>query len=485
MKANYFLLRSLSPVHIGCDEAFEISSYTFDGGENKLKLFDLQQLFRDEQFREQFSTIASRGSIDSLGDIARFLKKIDGPVLKTISASKAIFDHYNSIIADRERSKQGLKQFSIGRTSYQRHDLRAYVPGSSIKGALRTAFLNQLADKSSKIDNIKDIEGELLGGKFSTDPFRGVKVSDFMPVGHLPTRIAYAVNRKKNTTHGVDGKGMSTILEFIEPGALFLGSVQFLADRSAEFSVPVKADNLFKASSNFYKKQQKREHRELDSASLNPFEMEVHEGECLLRVGRHSGFECVTIEKHCQLNPKGGKGRDSGRWGSPKKSASTFWLSSPAKMPDSYRDLLPCGWVVLKPLSDEEYEALKTKEEKWLVEQEERKEEEQKRRASEQKRQREAEEEKKRRLEEEAQKAAQRASLPPEQQKIARFGDADVTENEVTEIFKELDSFEAEDQKRCAEALKRYWVANAKWDGGGLSKKQKAKISKIKAILDE
>ena len=59
--------------------------------------------------------------------------------------------------------RQELNQFSISRTAYNPYNNLPYIPGSSIKGALRTAYLSKLATDMSikgRKDRAKDLEVE-------------------------------------------------------------------------------------------------------------------------------------------------------------------------------------------------------------------------------------------------------------------------------------------------------------------------------------
>ena len=64
----------------------------------------------------------------------------------------------------------------IERTSAS-HNQKPYLPGSSLKGAIRTAILNHLAQSNF---NANGREDRLLGGSFETDPLRLLKISDAM-----------------------------------------------------------------------------------------------------------------------------------------------------------------------------------------------------------------------------------------------------------------------------------------------------------------
>jgi hypothetical protein len=90
-----------------------------------------------------------------------------------------------------------------------------------------------------------------------------------------------------------------------------------------------------------------------------------------------------------------------------------------------------------------------------------------------------------RKREEEAKRKAELEAMSPEERLVAEIMTLDVTENRVVEIFGQLDQFSPEHQQKFAAAFKDYWVANGKWTKKDCSKKQWAKVQKIKAILSD
>lgn len=63
--------------------------------------------------------------------------------------------------------------------------------------------------------------------------------------------------------------------------------------------------------------------------------------------------------------------------------------------------------------------------------------------------------------------------------------DNDEKERIATELYNNFDSLEKEEQLKCAKALKASWESMGKWSGKDISKKQKAKVEKIKKFLDQ
>ncbi|HDP26016.1 MAG TPA: hypothetical protein ENN34_11310, partial [Deltaproteobacteria bacterium] len=71
-----FHIRTLSPVHLGCDEDYEPIGFVIDEGKNTLVSFDplnfLTSLSSNE--RDRFAAICRKGTVESLLDVYRFMK---------------------------------------------------------------------------------------------------------------------------------------------------------------------------------------------------------------------------------------------------------------------------------------------------------------------------------------------------------------------------------------------------------------------------
>jgi len=194
---------------------------------------------------------------------------------------------------------------------------------------------------------MSELEEKLLKYKsLNEEPFRLVKVSDFMPIGDINRKVMYAVDIKKKPGQP---PGAYQIVEAIMPGALFWGSIQVdEAISGSGINKPVKLAELKGSARNFYGGEKKRETVELLNAGCPAFDS-GDDGTIPLRLGRHSGAECVTIEGHRSIwimNLK--KTLDH---------ATTFWLASDDKRPETNDNLIPFGWVELVNISDTEFDA--------------------------------------------------------------------------------------------------------------------------------
>lgn len=316
--------------------------------------------------KEHLSDICRKGTIASLLELSKFMhgKKVEGYRTKLC---QGFVEHHKQNIAMRTNNErqiqQELNKFTIFRTAFHEHINTPYIPGSAIKGALRTAYLNALAkiDKSVRYDNpqrnrhaAQDLEKGLLRyDRLEKDPFRLLKVSDFIPV-EATTRIIYAVNEKKKPSK-FSARGPYQILEVIEKGSVFTGTIT-VEDRhtkEADIKRPFALDALLKSALLFYGNEKQREDNELNAADLPSLKIGKLEGAVPLRIGRHSGAESITIEGHRDIKILGNRGQKSFS----KTGATTFWLASDVQKNWKKEQLQPFGWVALGEISEEMYKS--------------------------------------------------------------------------------------------------------------------------------
>ena len=349
-------LRTLAPIHIGCDEVYEPICFVMDESSGNMTVFDteifLESLNASE--RKEFSDICKEGSIASILKIYKFISK-HKPQGREIMVSPGLLGHYKRTLAlpinDERKLKNELNRFSIARTSFLPTTDRPYIPGSAIKGAFRTAYLNFLARSGQTGQaprHAGELEKGLMGGSFSSDPFRFLKISDFMPVGAVETKVVYAINEKKKTSQ-FDARGPYQILEVIPAGAIFKGTLSIdFPIRKDQIAKILTSEVLFSCAGDFFRNERKREEETLRGinvqANINS-EPNAH----LLRLGRHSGAESLTIEKFRNIKIMKGRGEQP----SYGQTSTTVWLASPYDKKQPQQKLEPFGWVELVKASSE------------------------------------------------------------------------------------------------------------------------------------
>ncbi|MBI4843634.1 MAG: type III-A CRISPR-associated RAMP protein Csm5 [Nitrospirae bacterium] len=313
--------------------------------------------------REDFS---KRCASESMVEVYKFINSNKALVsgVREVDISKALIDHYSDALRQNRMNK-----FILNKTAFNPHDNSPYIPGSSLKGAIRTAHLSVLASERQnpivnfwEISNILSeqdlrnplftykqigkqrlsnlLEKGLLGihkskDPFSDDPFRLVKVSDLLPADDVRTKIIYAVCKSKSDPARqtrADKGDLYQMLEIIQPGSTFEGSIT--------------GNNIDKLLSNSHDVY--RANRETDlhkSPWLKTNNINI-DNPSLIRLGRHGGAEAVTIEGNRYIKIMQKKGE-------PDKfldHATTTWLASEEPRPASTTNLLPFGWAVLEVL---------------------------------------------------------------------------------------------------------------------------------------
>lgn len=192
------------------------------------------------------------------------------------------------------------------------------------------------------------LESELLGGTFAEDPFRMVKVSDFLPVGTPETHICFAVNKKKRSSK-YEAQGPNQILEVIQPGAIFEGVITIHSPESTaklqqKRAVPVSEEFLRQALA-FFAGELTNQESLLQGIGLSSNVRSKLNAHLPVRLGRHSGAEALTIEGARSIKIMGKRGEQAKYL----PNSSTLWFA--AETPKADSGLQPFGWVALEVLA--------------------------------------------------------------------------------------------------------------------------------------
>lgn len=355
-----YCLTASAPIHLGCDEVYEPMGFVMEEDRRQLVAFDPRTFFQElnPSDRRRLMDICRRGDLASLLEIYNFFRhrQVSGRV---VEVCPGLVEHYRDTLSlkpsDARKLQQELNKFIIARTAFLMEDGRPYIPGSAIKGVLRTAYLNHLA-QFKKFPTprghsaFRDLEKILLdGGAFDTDPFRMLKVSDFLPVGEAATRIMYAVNEKKKSSR-FQARGPFQILEVILPGTIFRGRITLEKPHpQAGIRTPLDHEILMKSAADFYRGENLREKQELIEIGIQASHAPPPEAGVQLRLGRHSGAEALTIEGHRIIKIMQAKGERPAYL----DQATTLWLAAEERRPTKKDALQPFGWAVLAPETPE------------------------------------------------------------------------------------------------------------------------------------
>jgi CRISPR-associated protein Csm5 len=512
----YIRITTASPLHIGCDEVYEPTSFVIDKERKELVSFDtarfLEQL--DGDALAKFSNICRQGTVVSLLELLRFMRdQADLAEGGRVAVPDGFLEHYEQTLSlssgDQRRVQQELNNFQISRTAFDPITGSACIPGSAIKGAIRTAVLNfrnggrkdpQFRGRSAG----RELQEHLLGFKFSqlhSDPFRLVKVSDFFPATEERRHIIYAVDRKKRPGPR-ESQAPYQILEAVEPGVAFFGTITIAhPDMDADIRKPVTGAEIIKALGSFYGAEKKREDLELGQLNANPATFpENGDTTFPLRIGRHSGAECLTVQGHRDIRIMQGKGNPSKNL----DHATTVWLAAQEKKPASNRGMAPFGWAVFETLDREAGDLCRLDTEKlraaFLESQKKRvlarKQREEELRAR-------LEEEKRLKAEQAAREEAEKAIIEARKEEWERMteDDRDLAcirnddaarqfrsndcEDPINTLWPKFNAAAAGHKEALAAAFKQRWQQEGRWTKKECSKKQWEKVQLVKQALGE
>lgn len=505
-------LHALSPLHIGCGEVYEPTSFWMDVATQSFVLFDPADLLRslgtDE--RRRFDAACSGTDLLAVMKLVRSLGA-KAPALARIPVPQDLVKRYEEVLSspakDQWGQKKVLNQFLLERTSFLPYGNLPYVPGSSLKGSIRTALLNHLqGGRSGHLDarRPRELEQELLQYRnFDMDPFRLLKVPDLLPALGFSTRVLFAHNVKKRGGD-VAGRGPVQYLETIQPGSRFEGVLRLDAPLpAAGIRLPLTLKDLVAAARQFYEHRFHREAEEMQQIGLHQqvenLERALAEARgrlgpsaVLVRVGRHSGAEALTLDGIRQIRIMTGPGKPA-RTGD---QATTLWLASESRDPARKEMLKAFGWAVLE-LAPVEPGATATGDAARVQARADRTGEVSAarhawRRAAaervamarelEERRSREAEEQNYRTAEE-ARRRAEWDELPEEERFVRTPALPTVTEQQVVGCYNKLDTLASPFKERLAAALRDYYQRVGKWDVKPKQEKQYNKVRKIQSIL--
>lgn len=382
-------ISTLSPVHIGCGEDYEPTNYVIY--QKKLHAFDPARLLTQLTPKERDELSRALDDKNPLLAAQRFFARYREPISEIASHNVPVVDSVNQFYESRfgkvaQREEQGkavINKLEIARSAFDLYSQLPLLPGSSLKGAIRTAVLEALRQKNAprtRFNQAKDMEKELLGGSFHTDPLRLLKVSDahFVPGTYTvknaagesqqrardPRRICFQVNRKKRPNQFATTGNVNTLIECVpaaQPRA-FTGSLSFEDKARRGANTPAAGldfAQVAKACNDFYVARFNAEAEVLADNNyvsdtwlknaktrLSPTgiwgKLIAENKGFLLRVGRHSGAESVTINAPRSIKILRGKGSPPDY----KPEATTLWLASDDK--DAQEKMQPFGWVFVQ-----------------------------------------------------------------------------------------------------------------------------------------
>lgn len=342
----------LSPVHIGTNKTWEPWEYFIDSSANKLHLFSTEDVLAklDDSSKQAFYELVEQDNITALRNfiVARARETVGVSNGKgAISVTPAIAKLYDEKIDDIRNQLLIQPMICMASTG------KAYLPGSSIKGAVRTAIVSALALQSGLPApkpfgrEVWEFESKVLKYRDAkADPFRAVKFADSY-LADDATFICHVYNIGKDR----DGVLKPTQIQLIHQVTHSLISAAAYQTR-CRFETELRLDvelmrqgnavsqrftleQIINCCRQFYLDKLNMEHTKFyEGSTLADYSDQLLRqtyapDECLIRVGRFSGVESVTLDEYRNPQPPG---RDKG-WGNSRNVADGQF---------------PMGWVKLK-----------------------------------------------------------------------------------------------------------------------------------------
>ena len=206
-------LTPLSPIHLGTGEDYEPTNYVIY--DNALYAFDPAQAELDDWQRQELLKLVRRiNAKNDMEGLVQIKSHIQKNAKHFIRGAYSISSTTNKLAEEYQELKDN--QFRIERTATNPHSHAPYIPGSALKGCLRTTLMEIRSEKQPPetyhLNNpLKEKREQQLYGdalleqyphnprrpEFSSDQLRLTKPSDLTANYDIFTHICYAVNRKK------------------------------------------------------------------------------------------------------------------------------------------------------------------------------------------------------------------------------------------------------------------------------------------------
>lgn len=388
-------LTPLSPIHIGSGTDIEPTNYVIE--DTTLFGFDPARATLPPALAKRLTQLGDNA--DLLGIQRFFLDNAEHFIPHAdalIPVAQGLADDY------RKRVGQVANQESNGNQVFNQLFIeravavlgKPYIPGTALKGVLRTAWLDALNDGNAvpqnEQRNASGLEKRIFGGDFASSPLRQLKPSDLMPVSNIARQILYAVNLKKDRILDSNGlerepRGVTTRKECILPGQYraFRGSLTLhpLGGRYQnavtpearfalhEISVLVRDVNTYHVprlvnelkvlndrgllSSHWYKN--------LNQLLNQLFQNKALEGRVMVvRLGRYGGAESKTLsgEDVAKIKIMAGRRPDGKPDSYFSSHTKTVWVA--AETTAARSGLMPFGWALVEIGYENDVPALQT-----------------------------------------------------------------------------------------------------------------------------
>jgi CRISPR-associated protein Csm5 len=292
------LLETLTPVHIGSGESIEPYEYVISDKFYRINLGKFISSL-DVKDRDTFLKLSSSDMIQT----RKFIKeKANLPSVTEYSMN------VDSEVREIYENKMDDPNNQLSIQIFIKTSSRPFIPGSSVKGAIRTALLFSMADKPIK--DTHDIEKNVF--KFENpkdDPFRVLKISDSLPV-NLSDMIVYTVKtyakKDKFAASGYNILIEGTNSDYTDKTVRISHDINIDRELNKQNKFDINIDKITSSCNEFYQNVIQSELNFYNSSktsyAYDRYEMleEISshlekEKSFILRLGWGSGYDSVTI----------------------------------------------------------------------------------------------------------------------------------------------------------------------------------------------
>lgn len=364
-------LTALTPLHIGSGEVYEPTNFIIDDN----TLYE----FRDEDFfmalpdikREAFMSILNKNRADSFIQIHRFVKenrevaiKVASTMVKVTEGLQKEYDKKVGNISQIEsKNIRVFNKFEIQKIQRKQIKTQAdsyahtgYIVGSSLKGAISTAYQEYIYKKDGATALKEKFQS--VGKDITKNIFREFKVSDSF-VTKISTQIGFALNKERfhYDYHNPQANiKLHTYIEVIDRDSTFEVDINYAKLDIREILESCNTHYMPIFKSIFASKLNSRDEYINEYLNADFYEryrhFELKPNQYLIRVGKHSGARAVTIDGIRDIKSKvsgGGRSKKPNRW-EQLKEESTSWLFGESEKLNT--NLLPFGWVLCEIIEE-------------------------------------------------------------------------------------------------------------------------------------
>jgi CRISPR-associated protein Csm5 len=333
MKVLKFKIDFLSPVHIGSGNELEPFNYIlYDKYIYRINLEKFIINLESDKKYMFLSLIEEKEYIK----LRKFINENCDPLEYGLYRSRTSRSF-------RERFKENLenpKNALIINSFIRINDIDPYIPGSSIKGSIRTALLNYYLKndyldkgllpeiKRNRFGKIKgiDVENNLLKIKNNNakfDPFRSLSITDIKLNGNCPILVGMVINKRLENNRLSDSSkswqmfyevtnSLLSSFDYEDNMISDIGEIRIndIINEKLNFYKKITLDDIKEACNSFYIEKAKNEFDKFFKNDGSYFSIllsniqEIYKNQFILRLGKFSQFEFITLDNFNEIKPK-------------------------------------------------------------------------------------------------------------------------------------------------------------------------------------